>query len=148
MEGRWISAEPAAVFAGCGDFALLNTFDATRATLIDVTFWGALACDSALPAADFCEIGAEGFVRTLDAECAAFAPVTSVFRLFAADDCAFAAKLSLETPPPVLCAVALCTRAAAFKVIGTGALRALDGLEVLAGLGAVLVAIVKSPSYF
>jgi hypothetical protein len=57
----------------------LNTLEATVAAFEDVTFFGALVCDSALPAEVF-DFGAVlELVSVFDALLAAFAPVTFDF---------------------------------------------------------------------
>lgn len=77
--GRWVSAEPEAVFAALLVSGLRSTFDAAVAEELDVTFSGAFLWDKAEPAADLADLVALGFRNTLDAAVAARFPVTSLF---------------------------------------------------------------------
>ena len=77
--GAWVSAEPAEVFADLLEPLALSVLDAAVAALAEVTFDGALVCESAEPAADFAALLEFALLNTFDAADAAFAPVTSVF---------------------------------------------------------------------
>ena len=74
---RWVSAEPAAVFADLLELALLSALDAAVAALPEVTLGGALCCESAEPAADLDDLDESLLRSTFDAAVAARVLVVS-----------------------------------------------------------------------
>jgi hypothetical protein len=78
-DGLCANALPAAAFESLLVRPSRSTLEASFAAGAEVTFFGALVCESALPAAVF-DLGAElVFVNVFDALVAAFDPVTFAF---------------------------------------------------------------------
>jgi hypothetical protein len=91
-EGRWVSAEPADVFAALLELALRRALDAAVEAFADVTLGGDLRCESADPAADFDVLLESELRNTFDAAVAARLLVTSGL-LAIASSCGWCGRL-------------------------------------------------------